>query len=296
MSIFEAVRILDLTRLLPGAYCSLFFADLGAEVIKIEEPGVGDYARWASPALEATSQGAGFEMLNRNKKSLTLNLKDESGKAILRRLVESADVLLESFRPGVMERLGLGYETLRQINSRLVYCAISGYGQHGPYRDLAGHDINYLGYAGALSITGPREGPPVLPGVQVADIGGGSLLAAFTIAAALYHRNQSGRGQMLDVSMTDGVISWLGYQFGVFFATGKAPATIIQAMGLVQISDTSKLEAAIRSAMQANPSQVADYKAGKVKLLGFFVGQVMKETKGQANPAILNDLVKKLLD
>ncbi|HLE45097.1 MAG TPA: CaiB/BaiF CoA-transferase family protein, partial [Methylomirabilota bacterium] len=132
--------------------------------------------------------------------------------------------LLESFRPGVMERLGLGWEALSGLNPRLVYCAISGYGQDGPYRDLVGHDINYMGYAGALSVTGPRDGPPLMPGVQVADIGGGSLLAAFAIAAALYHRRQSGRGQFIDAAMTDGVVSWLAPYLGPFFATGRVPS------------------------------------------------------------------------
>jgi len=223
MKIFSGVRMLDLTRLLPGAYCSRLFADLGAEVIKVEEPGVGDYARWVPPSFGSDGPGAAFLMLNRNKKSVALNLKHEDGRAIFRKLVQGADVLLESFRPGVMRRLGLDYESLRPINPRLIYCAISGYGQDGPYRDLAGHDINYMGYAGALSITGPRGGPPLLSGVQVGDIGGGSLMAAFTIASALYHRGQSGRGQMLDVSMTDGLVSWLSHHFGVFFATGHVP-------------------------------------------------------------------------
>src|SRR3990172_9109000 len=209
MGIFSGVRILDLTRLLPGAYCSLLLGDLGAEVIKVEEPGIGDYALLTPPQLGASGMGAAFLMLNRNKQSLTLNLKHEDGQEVFRRLAADADVVLESFRPGVMRRLGLDYEALRAVNPRLIYCAISGYGQDGPYQDLAGHDINYLGYVGALSVTGPRAGAPVPPGVQVADIGGGSLLAAFTIASALYHRNQSGQGQMLDVSMTHGVVSFV---------------------------------------------------------------------------------------
>ncbi len=221
---FGGVRILDLSRLLPGPYCSLLFADLGAEVIKVEEPGRGDYARTTRPSWGDSGVGAYFLLLNRNKKSLSLNLKTEAGKAIFRRLVGAADVLLESFRPGVMDRLGLGWETLRGLNPRLVYCAISGYGQDGPYRNLVGHDLNYLGYAGALSVTGSRDGGPLMPGVQVADIGGGSLMAAFAIAAALYHRRESGRGQFIDVSMADGVVSWLTPYFGPLFATGTVPA------------------------------------------------------------------------
>jgi len=220
---FAGVRILDLSRLLPGAYCSLLFADLGAEVIKIEEPGLGDYARVSAPQWGDSGIGAYFLLLNRNKKSFSLNLKTEAGKAVFRRLVQTADVLLESFRPGVMDRLGLGWEALRVVNPRLVYCAISGYGQDGPYRELVGHDINYMGYSGALSVTGPRGGPPLMPGVQVADLGGGSLLGAFGIAAALLHRRESGRGQFIDVSMTDGVVSWLAAYLGPFFATGEVP-------------------------------------------------------------------------
>jgi crotonobetainyl-CoA:carnitine CoA-transferase CaiB-like acyl-CoA transferase len=221
---FTGVRMLDLSRLLPGPYCSLLFADLGAEVIKVEEPGVGDYARLTRPHFGDSGIGAYFLLLNRNKKSLSLNLKSEGGKAVFRRLVETADVLLESFRPGVMDRLGLGWESLRGVNPRLVYCAITGYGQDGPYRDLVGHDVNYMGYAGALSVTGPRGGAPLMPGVQVADIGGGSLLAAFAIAAALHQRRETGRGQFIDSAMTDGVVSWLAPYLGPFFATGALPA------------------------------------------------------------------------
>jgi crotonobetainyl-CoA:carnitine CoA-transferase CaiB-like acyl-CoA transferase len=220
---FAGVRFLDLSRLLPGAYCSLLFADLGAEVIKIEEPALGDYARQTPPHWRDSGIGSYFLLLNRNKKSLSLNLKTEGGKAVFCRLVGTADVLLESFRPGVMDRLGLGWEALSAVNPRLVYCAITGYGQDGPYRDLVGHDINYMGYAGALSLTGPRGGGPLMPGVQVADLGGGSLLAAFGIAAALHHRQVSGRGQFVDTAMTDGVVSWLAPYLGPFFAAGRRP-------------------------------------------------------------------------
>jgi crotonobetainyl-CoA:carnitine CoA-transferase CaiB-like acyl-CoA transferase len=220
---FAGVRMLDLSRLLPGPYCSLMFADLGAEVIKVEEPGRGDYARRTPPFWGESEIGATFLLLNRNKRSVSIDLKTDAGKAIFRRLARTADVLLESFRPGVMDRLGLGWETLRADNPGLVYCAISGYGQDGPYRNLVGHDVNYMGYAGALSVTGPREGPPLTPGVQVADLGGGALMAAFAIAAALHHRRESGAGQFVDVSMTDGVVSWLIPHLAAFFATGRVP-------------------------------------------------------------------------
>ena len=220
---FAGVRMLDLSRLLPGPYCSLLFADLGAEVIKVEEPGRGDYARRTPPFWGESDIGASFLLLNRNKRSVSIDLKRDAGKAIFRRLAGTADVLLESFRPGVMDRLGLGWEALRVENPGLVYCAISGYGQDGPYRNLVGHDINYMGYAGALSVTGPRESGPLTPGVQVADLGGGALMAAFAIAAALHHRRDSGEGQLVDVSMTDGVVSWLIPHLAGFFATGRVP-------------------------------------------------------------------------
>jgi crotonobetainyl-CoA:carnitine CoA-transferase CaiB-like acyl-CoA transferase len=220
---FAGLRFLDLSRLLPGPYCSLLFADLGAEVIKVEEPGRGDYARRTPPYWGESDVGAYFLLLNRNKKSVSIDLKAEDGKAIFRRLARTADVLLESFRPGVMDRLGLGWEALHAENPRLVYCAISGYGQDGPYRGLVGHDVNYMGYAGALSVTGPRHGAPLTPGVQVADLGGGALMAAFSIAAALHHRQASGQGQFVDVSMTDGVVSWLIPHLAAFFATGRVP-------------------------------------------------------------------------
>ena len=220
---FAGLRMLDLSRLLPGPYCSLLFADLGAEVIKVEEPGRGDYARRTPPFWGDSDVGAYFLLLNRNKKSVSIDLKTETGKAIFRRLARTADVLLESFRPGVMDRLGLGWEALRAENPGLVYCAISGYGQDGPYQNLVGHDVNYMGYAGALSVTGSRDGPPLAPGVQVADLGGGALMAAFAIAAALHHRRESGQGQFVDVSMTDGVVSWLIPHLAAFFATGRVP-------------------------------------------------------------------------
>ena len=220
---FAGLRFLDLSRLLPGPYCSLLFADLGAEVIKVEEPGRGDYARKTRPFWGESDVGATFLLLNRNKKSISIDLKAEAGKTVFRKLVGTADVLLESFRPGVMDRLGLGWEALRALNPRLVYCAISGYGQNGPYRSLVGHDVNYMGYAGALSVSGPRDGSSLTPGVQVADLGGGALMAAFAIGAALHQRHESGQGQFIDVSMTDGVVSWLIPHLAAYFATGRVP-------------------------------------------------------------------------
>jgi crotonobetainyl-CoA:carnitine CoA-transferase CaiB-like acyl-CoA transferase len=221
------IVVLDLTRLLPGGYCTLLLADLGAGVIKVEEPGRGDYIRWTPPM--AGGESAAHRALNRGKRSLSLNLKTAEGKELLRRLVGRADVLVESFRPGVLERLGLGYDALSEVNPALVYCAITGYGQDGPYRDAVGHDINYIGYGGVLSMTGPREGPPAVPGVQIGDLGGGGMLAAVGILAGLVERGASGRGRFVDASMLDGVVSWLSIHAGAYLAgaglqeAGRAP-------------------------------------------------------------------------
>ncbi|MEX2558214.1 MAG: CaiB/BaiF CoA-transferase family protein [Actinomycetota bacterium] len=217
----EHVRVVDLTRLLPGAFCTLMLADLGADVLKIEEVGRGDYIRSFPPMKGGFS--AGHLALNRGKRSMTLNLKNPAGAEILRRLAASADVVVESFRPGVMDRLGAGYETLRSINPRLVYCAITGFGQDGPYRRRAGHDINYLGLAGVLSITGGRDGPPIIPGVQIADIGGGGLMAAVGILAALAVRDRTDQGRLVDISMFDGVLSWVSAYAAEYFISGVVP-------------------------------------------------------------------------
>lgn len=202
------IRVLDLTRLLPGPYCSQFFADFGAEVIKIEEPKVGDYARWTEPRVDGYS--AMFASLNRNKKSVTLNLKLDDDRKQFRELVKTADVLIESFRPGVMDRLGLGYEDLKELNSKLVYCAITGFGQTGPYKDKPGHDINYLSYAGLLHFNVGAQGEkPTVPATQIADLGGGALMGVAGILTALMGRNVTGKGQFVDISMMDGVVSWM---------------------------------------------------------------------------------------
>lgn len=200
------MRVLDFSRLLPGPYCSRILADFGAEVIKIEQPGGGDWARHVPPLEEGESLF--FRALNRGKKSLTLNLKSDHGQAILLQLVETTDVLLESFRPGVMERLALGYETLAQANPRLVYCSLTGYGSEGPYRQRAGHDLNYIGLAGLLDLSGPREGPPSIPGAQVADLTG-ALWAAVGILLALVARERTGQGQRVDASLLGGALSCL---------------------------------------------------------------------------------------
>ena len=218
----SGIRVLDLSRLLPGAYATQMLADFGADVIKVEEPGSGDYGRFMPP------QGAGgmslyFIAINRNKRSMTLNLKSAKGREIFQRMVRQADVVLESFRPGVMERLGLGYEQLKEINPGLVYCAISGYGQDGPYRLRAGHDLNYAGYAGLLHYNRGRYGEPAMPPTQLGDLAGGSFMAVIGILTALVERAQSGTGRMVDVSMTEGVMSLLPLAATAYLNSGEAP-------------------------------------------------------------------------
>jgi crotonobetainyl-CoA:carnitine CoA-transferase CaiB-like acyl-CoA transferase len=202
------MRVLDLSRLLPGPYCSRVLVDLGFEVIKVEPPGGGDWSRYIPPLDPGSGEGLLFRALNRGKKSMTLNLKSEPGRAIFLQLVATADALLESFRPGRMERLGLGYDTLAQTNRRLVYCSLSGYGTEGPYRKRAGHDLNYQGLAGLVDLTGPREGSPTVPGVQIADLTG-ALWAVIGILGALLERERTGTGQRMDSSLLGGALSFL---------------------------------------------------------------------------------------
>ncbi len=222
----EGVRVLDLSRLLPGPFCSLLLADFGAEVIKVEDMGMGDYARWSPPYYEGaqdSAKSALFLGLNRNKTSIRVNLKDERGREVLLRLARDADVVLESFRPGVLDRLGVGYEQLKEVNPGIVYCAITGYGLDGPLRDRSGHDMNYLGLIGLLGLTGEGDGPPVQSAGQIADVGGGALMAAFGILAALRERERSGVGQVVDVSMADGALSWLSMVASSYLADGNVP-------------------------------------------------------------------------
>jgi crotonobetainyl-CoA:carnitine CoA-transferase CaiB-like acyl-CoA transferase len=211
----EGLRVLDLTRLQPGNYATMVLGDLGADVVKVEEPGRGDYVRWTPPMVGESS--AMHQVLNRNKRSVTLNLKKPEGAGLLMRLAAKADVLIESFRPGVMERLGVGYEKLAEANPGLVYAAITGYGQTGPYRDRAGHDINYIATAGILGTTGPAGGPPVLPSVQIADLSG-AMMAVIGLLAALWRKTSSGRGEFVDVSMMDVSLSWLALHLAPWFA------------------------------------------------------------------------------
>jgi alpha-methylacyl-CoA racemase len=223
---FEGLKILDLSRLLPGGFCSLLLADFGADVIKVEDTGMGDYIRWSPPAFEGAEESAKsalFLSLNRGKRSVRIDLKSEAGRDVLLRLVRGADVLLESFRPGVLDRLGVGYERLKQENPRLVYCAITGYGLTGPNVQRSGHDMNYLGLNGVLALSGDADGPPTQAGAQIADLGGGALMGAFGILAALRERDRSGEGQLVDVSMFDGALSWLAMVAARVFAAGEQP-------------------------------------------------------------------------
>lgn len=197
--LLNGLTVLDLSRLLPGPYCTLTLAQLGATVIKVEEPGTGDYTRLLSPEL--------FALVNRGKQSITLDLKKPADREKLHALVKTADVLLESFRPGVMDKLGCGYETLKAINPKLVYCALTGYGQTGPLRDAAGHDMNYCGYAGVLDQTGAAGGPPTLSNFQIADLAGGALTAALGILAAVHGARASGEGCFVDAAMLDGTLA-----------------------------------------------------------------------------------------
>ena len=187
-------RMLDLSRQLPGPFCSMLLADLGMDVLVVAAP--------------SDPMGAGIPLLGRNKRSLTLNLKAPEGREIFQRLAREADVVLEGGRPGGAKKLGVDYESLSALNPRLVYCSISGYGQDGPYRDRVGHDVNYLGFAGVVDVTGVRHGEPTIPGVQIADIGGGALMAATGILSALLARDATGEGQLVDVSMMDGAVAW----------------------------------------------------------------------------------------
>ena len=202
-------RIVEIAGIGPGPFAAMMLSDMGAEVIRVER-------------TQAVQEGAGpnLDLLQRNRKSIAIDLKSDAGREAFLRLVEKADVVLEGFRPGVMDRLGVGYETLRKANPGLVYCAISGYGQDGPYRDRAGHDINYLGSTGLLEMTGQKGGPPIQPAAQIGDIGGGAMTAAFGVMTALFGKQRTGKGQMVDISMTDGAMSWAAMTAGAYFADG----------------------------------------------------------------------------
>ncbi|MDP6086066.1 MAG: CoA transferase [Nitrospinota bacterium] len=217
----EGVRVLDLTRILAGPYATMMLADLGAEVIKVEIPGKGDDTRgWGPPFVSGESSY--FMSINRNKKSLTLNLKDEKGKAILERFIERSDVVAENFRPGTMEKLGFGYDRVREINPRAVFASVSGFGHTGPLAERPGYDVVIQGEGGVMSLTGEPDGPPAKVGASIGDITAG-MLACHGVLAALVARERTGTGQKVDIGMLDGQVALLTYQAGIFFSTGQAP-------------------------------------------------------------------------
>ncbi|MDY6973538.1 MAG: CaiB/BaiF CoA-transferase family protein, partial [Thermodesulfobacteriota bacterium] len=211
---FEDVRVVDFSQRLPGPYCSSILADLGADVIMVERAGSPPETRSVFPGL--------FELVNRNKKSITLNLKSNEGKGIAERIIKNSDVLLEEARPGVADRLGIGYDHVKGMNPSIIYCSISGFGQDGPYRDRAGHDINYLSLSGILSIPGQPDTPPTRPGVPLVDLASG-MFAAIAVMAALRRRDAEGVGERIDISMFDSMISWMGVRAGSLLVYGDKP-------------------------------------------------------------------------
>ena len=217
MGILTGLKILDFTTLLPGPFATMMLADMGAEVIKVESPTRDDVTKHLPPMDGEVS--AAFAHLNRSKRSLALDLKKDEAKEVVYQLIQEYDIVIEQFRPGVMDRLGIGYETLKQINPKIIFCSITGYGQTGPLRHRAGHDINYLSLAGAASYSSRKGQAPVPAGIQVADLAGGSMPAVIAILAAVYHRSQTGEGQYIDVSITDSVFS-LSALFGSGYLVG----------------------------------------------------------------------------
>ena len=226
----DGMKVVDLTRLAPGPFCTMILGDLGADVIRVEESGGGrmarmDQARLEGPADDGQRRRAAFNALNRNKRSITLNLKNEEAQKVLHRLCAASDVFVEGFRPGVVGRLGCDFDTLSGINPRLVYCSISGYGQDGPYRDLVGHDLNYISIGGAAGMIGPEGGLlPAIPYNLLADYAGGGMHGALGIMAALLARQSTGLGQYVDISMTDGVAYLLAAPASEYFLSGTVPS------------------------------------------------------------------------
>lgn len=217
----KGVKVLDISRVLTGPFCTMILGDLGAEVIKVEIPGKGDETRaWGPPFAEGES--AYYLSINRNKKSLTLNLKSDEGRKILLELAKECDVIIENFLPGTVERLGVDYETIKKVNPEIIYCSISGFGQDGPYRDFPAYDLLMQGMGGLMSITGEKDGPPIRIGVALIDIGAG-MYAALGILAALMVKKETKKGQYIDVSLMDTEVSWLTYMASNYFLTGKNP-------------------------------------------------------------------------
>jgi crotonobetainyl-CoA:carnitine CoA-transferase CaiB-like acyl-CoA transferase len=219
----EGIKIIDLTRILSGPYCTMTLADLGADVIKIESPAGDDTRQWGPPFVEGES--AYYLSVNRNKKSVTLNLKEEKGKEVFFKLLEDADVVVENFRPGTLDRLGIGYEVLKQHNPGIILASISGFGQTGAYAQKPGYDVLAQGMGGLMSVTGEPDGQPLKAGFSIADVGAG-MWAAFGIMVALWERQRSGEGQWVDASLLDTIVSWQTYHAGNYFATGNDPKSL----------------------------------------------------------------------
>ena len=222
MKALDGITVLDLTRLLPGAVATQWLADFGAEVIKIEQPGIGDGARYTF-ASEGKTENPIFALTNRGKKSVEIDLKNPAGKVAFLKLASTADVVIEGFRPDVMDRLSVGWDVLHAQNPRLIYAALTGYGREGKFSALAGHDINYLALSGVLDLIGPKDGPPALAGIQIADLAGGSMLAVIGILLALEARHRTGRGQRVDVSMFDGSAALMPVPVSSMQGTGQPP-------------------------------------------------------------------------
>lgn len=214
----ENIRILDLSHMLPGPFGTMVLADMGAEVIKIEPPNGGDGFRQRNPKIH--QEGSAFLMVNRGKKSCVLDLRSPEGLAVFLELARTADVILEQFRPGVAERLGIDYPSIQKINPGIIYCSLSGYGQDGPYRDLPGHDINYLSIAGILDTIGKKDQPPALPGIQIADLCGAQWFVISVLLGLMARERNDGAGQYIDLAMTDAVFPWLSLFLSDYVATG----------------------------------------------------------------------------
>jgi crotonobetainyl-CoA:carnitine CoA-transferase CaiB-like acyl-CoA transferase len=219
----EGIKIIDLTRLGPGPYCTMLLADMGADVIKIEAGGGRAAQTIEAMDAEVEERRRAYNAEGRNKRSIVLNLKMDEARQVFYKLVKDADVVVEEFRPGVLKRLGADYDTISEINSRIILCSITGYGQDGPYAQLPGHDINYLSTAGAQSMIGPRGGPPVMTFNLIGDYSGGGMQAALGITMALIARERTGRGQHVDSSMTDGIVSLMHGEAAGYFDTGRVP-------------------------------------------------------------------------
>jgi crotonobetainyl-CoA:carnitine CoA-transferase CaiB-like acyl-CoA transferase len=223
----DGIKLLDLTKLAPGPHCTMILGDLGADIIRVEEPGEPTGRRAAQAGTgQVRAPRPSYAPTNavaRNKRSIGLNLKNQAGRDIFLRLARDADVVVEEFRPGVAKRLGIDYETLSQVNPKLIYCAVTGFGQTGPYRDLVGHDLNYIAQAGALGLIGRQGQLPTIPLNLLADYAGGGMHAAIGVLAALVARNQTGRGQYVDIAMLDGVMLLLAQALSIYYSNRKVP-------------------------------------------------------------------------